>query len=695
MSSHSPDPALDRALTATQEALEIELLLEWLAEHAMTPLGTAALMALLGEQDPLAADARRVLGEEALRAVTAEEAPSLAGVVALEDLAQAARQRVLEGEELQALAASLERVQELVRWARKQVHFPALSARLIELPNQTALAEEIRRCIEPRGRVRDEADPALAQLREQIRKLEKQRQQRLDEVAEKLFEQGLLRQRQPVQRDGRLLLAVRATSSGRARGVVHATSQSGDTAFVEPGAVLELSNRIVESRFRERRLEEEVLRRLGLEVLRATPDLQEIDRAMTAVDVAFASAHWARQQDAHFPSCPPLPQGLRFDRARHPLLQRQMGKEVVPLDLRLGDHEDLLVVTGPNTGGKTLVLKTVGLLAWMANRGLPVTAAEGSAVPHLRAIVADVGDAQSVADNLSTFSGHLVRLQDILAVAGAGVLILLDELGTGTDPEEGAALGQAVLEALANSGGWTIANTHLGSLKLFSLNLERAENASMEFDPMSLAPKYRLLVGVPGASHAIEVAERLGLTEDLLARARQLVSRGDQTEHLLADVGRVRREAEVMRVEAGETERQLAQRERDLAATEGEILARAKLRENEAELAFREHYAMVRQWSEQAAKGIGARLPGQSREAFQQQLEQLHAILDEEPLQRRWLAFIKGLRKGDRIKVPRLGATVVVKKVDKKRERVRVQYEGMDLELPFHDLSWAAAPELD
>lgn len=695
MSSLSPEPALARALTATQEALEIEVLLEWLAEYALTPLGERALLALLEEQEPQATATRRLLGEEALRAAMAEEAPSLSGVVALEDLAVAARQRVLEGEELQLLAASLERVQELVRWARKHERFPELGRLLLELPNQTALAAEIRRCIEPRGRVRDEADPALAKLREQIRKLEKQRQQRLDEVAEKLFEQGLLRQRQPVQRDGRLLLAVRATSSGRARGVVHATSQSGDTAFVEPGAVLELSNRIVESRFRERRLEEEVLRRLGLEVLRVTPELKEIDHAMTALDVAFASAHWARKNQAHYPSCPPLAEGLRLDRARHPLLQRQMGDDVVPLDLRLGDHEDLLVVTGPNTGGKTLVLKTVGLLVWMANRGLPVTAAEGSAVPTLRAVVADVGDAQSVADNLSTFSGHLVRLQDILAVADAGVLVLLDELGTGTDPEEGAALGQAVLEALLQSGGWTIANTHLGSLKLFSLDQERAENASMEFDPMSLEPKYRLLVGVPGASHAIEVAERLGLEEDLLVRARQLVSRGDQTEHLLADVGRVRREAEVMRMEAGDVERELAQRERDLAATEGETLARAKLRENEAELAFREHYAMVRQWMEQASKGIGARLPGAARESFHAQLQQLQAILEDEPLQRRWLAFIKGLRKGARIQVPRLGATVVVQKVDKKKERVRVQYEGMDLELPFHDLSWAVPPQLD
>jgi len=694
----SPPPlpdALERAVAATRQALELDLLVAWLGEHAMTALGQEALAALPEAAAVAQAASRRQLGAEALAAFQAEQAPGLAGVVALGPLTASARQRVLEGEELQQIAASLERVQELRRWANHHDRYAALAGLLLALPDLAPLAAEIRTCVEPRGRVRDEADPALAKLREKIRELERQRTRRLEEVAEKLFAQGILRQRQPVQRDGRLLLAVRAQSSGRARGVVHATSQSGDTAFVEPGAALELSNRIVEARFRERRLEEEVLRRLGLLVLKAAPDMAILDRELAEVDLACACASWAQQQGANYPHCCPRTEGVRLDRARHPLLARQLGNAVVPLDLRLGDHEDLLVVTGPNTGGKTLVLKTVGMLAWMANRGLPITAAEGSAVPELVAIVADVGDAQSVADNLSTFSGHLVRIQDILAVAQPGVLVLLDELGTGTDPEEGAALGQAVLEALLQTGAWTIANTHLGALKLFSLGQQRTENASMEFDPVSLDPQYRLMVGVPGASHAIEVAERLGLGAELLARAEQLVRRGDQTEHLLADVGRVRREAEVMRVEAGDVERELAQRERDLAANEAEILARAKLRELEAEMAFRDHYAAVRLWCEQAEGGVGARLPSAARAEFAEILSRLRAILDSDHLNRRWQAFVRGLRKGERIQVPKLGATVVVQKVDKKRERVRVRYEGLEVELPFHDLSWAVPPQLD
>ncbi len=694
MSARTDPDALARARAATREALELDTLVAWLGEHASTPLGRAAFAALPETEDAALADARRRRGGEALDACRAQGEPSLAGVQPLSPLAEAARTRVLEGEELQLVAGSLERVQELRRWA-VPAPFVELVALIQKLPDCGSIAVEVRTCLEPRGRVKDEADPALAKLREQVRKLERDRHARMEEVAAKLFEQGVLRQRQPVQRDGRLLLAVRASSSGRARGVVHATSQSGDTAFVEPGVVLELSNRIVEARFRERRLEEEVLRRLGLLVLRAAPELAVLDRELAELDLALGAARWALAQDAVYAACPEAAAGLRLDKARHPLLQRQIGEAVVPLDLRLGDHEDLLVVTGPNTGGKTLVLKTVGLLAWMANRGLPVTAADGSAVPALSAILADVGDAQSVADNLSTFSGHLVRLQDILAVAGPGVLVLLDELGTGTDPEEGAALGQAVLEDLLQRAAWTIANTHLGALKLFSLGQPRAENASMEFDPVSLAPQYRLLVGVPGASHAIEVAERLGLAQELLDRAQQLVSRGDQTEQVLADVGRVRREAELMRVEAGEVERELAQRERDLAATEGEVLARARLREQEAEMAFREHYAAVRLWVEEARSQLLPQLPAGAKPGLEAILDRLKQLLEEEPLGRRWQAFVRGLRKGARVRVPKLNATVVVQKLDRKRERIRVRYENMDLELPFHDLSWSETPELD
>ncbi len=555
------------------------------------------------------------------------------------------------------------------------------------------LRTQIRTAIDARGEVKDEAHQELSKARSQVRKLEKQRRERLENIAEGMFQKGMLRQRQPVKRGDRLLLAVRAMQSSRRAGVVHDRSQSGDTLFVEPSAILELSNLVTEARFRVRRLIDQVLGELVVGVLRAEPLLAEAQARLAEVDVALAAARWAHDVEGGYAAVVSQDRGLRLVNARHPLLLRTMpSAEVVPLTMQLGTGFDLLVVTGPNTGGKTLVLKTVGLSAWLANRGLPVAADEGCEIPDFSAVLADVGDAQSLQSSLSTFSGHLTRIRRILKAARPGALVLLDELGTGTDPEEGAALGQAVLEQLLNSGAWTIANTHLGQLKLFSLDVQRAENASMEFDPLTLAPLFRLLVGVPGASHAVEVAERLGLEEELLERARELSSRGSGTEQLLADVGRVRREAEILREAASSEELRIQQRSRDLAGEEAASNARRRLREGEAEQQFREHYRDILNLLEGGGESLLGRLPTTERGVVDGFIQQLRALLHDDVLNQRWLAFTKSLKKGDRVYVPRLRERLLVLKVERKRERVKVRHGSMEVILPFRELTWVEPP---
>jgi len=503
-------------------------------------------------------------------------------------------------------------------------------------------------------------------------------------------------QRQPVQRGDRLLLAVRATSINRQGGVVHDRSQSGDTLFVEPSSVLELSNRIAEAAFRERRIVDQVLRDVCLAVLRAEPELQLVQESLSQVDVALATAKWSKLAAATYALDVELKRGMRIFNARHPLLVRQMGvEEVVPLTLQLGIAFDLLVVTGPNTGGKTLVLKTVGLLAWMANRGLPIPAASGTEIPPFTAILADIGDAQSLENSLSTFSGHLKRTQRILQTAQPGVLVLLDELGTGTDPEEGAALGQAVLESLQDRGAWTMASTHLGSLKLFSLDRPRAENASMEFDPLTLAPLYRLLIGVPGASHAVEVAERLGLELELLERARVLVSRGDGAEQLLADVGRVRREAEILRESAGEEELKVQERSRQLATEEATSKQRMQLRELEAERHFQDHARYLEQLMQRMEKELAARLGGAERQQLLDFLREVTALVQNDPLNRRFEEFLRTVKKGSYVYVPRLQERLPVLKVNRKRQQVTVRHGVMEIALPFRELTWVTPPSGD
>ena len=637
---------------STLESLELPLMLATLAEGCATPAGRAAMLALHPGAAATAAAERAERGREGAAALRAEELPGLGGCADVHGLLDAARRRVLEGEEIAGVRATLDRLGELRRWAAARPQYPALAACIDAAPQLTELAEWLRAAVDPRGEVLDDADPALPGVRAEIQKLRKQRGKRLEEIAAGLQQRGVLRQPQPVARGERLLLAVRATHAGRASGAVHDRSQSGDTLFIEPTAVLLLSNRLFEAQARERKLIEQVLRDCTRAVLERAAEVRAGGASLAEVDLACASATWAARHGAAWPDLDG--EELRLEDARHPLLLEQLGAAaVVPMSITLGGGHDLLVVTGPNTGGKTMVLRTLGLLAAMARCGLPLSAAEGSAVPQLAGLDADIGDAQSREDSLSTFSGHLVRILRILAAAGPRRLVLIDELGTGTDPEEGAAIGQAVLEELLARGAWVVANTHLGALKLFSLDLPRAENASMEFDPETLAPRFRLLLGVPGASHAVEVAERLGLPEPLLARARKLAARDDRTEKLLADVGRVRREAEVLRERASSQARAAQERSREIEAREATSRMRSQLREKEAESAFLDQARRLAKRLDEDGAALLKRLRGTDRERAEALLQALRAELDGEDLGRRWQDFVKGLKKGDHVWVPR------------------------------------------
>jgi DNA mismatch repair protein MutS2 len=704
-------PSTPTTAEDTLEALECEEVLLWLASFAVTSGGRQLFAAIASEGDTgdndsggsgsarLVEDrsrvvsARRARGVEALAAQRADHAPSLARCVDVVSLAASARKRMLEGMELISVAETFERVAELRRWSESHPRYSALAKTIAAAPHLPDLCSVIRTSIDARGDVKDEAHPELPKARSLVRKLEKQRRDRLDHIAEGMFQKGMLRQRQPVKRGDRLLLAVRAMQSSRRAGVVHDRSQSGDTLFVEPSAILELSNLVTEARFKLRRLIDQILQEICVAVLRAEPRLAEAQARLAEVDVAVAAARWAKEVNGDYAKAVPQERGMRLVDARHPLLLRTMpGEQVVPLTMQLGTGFDLLVVTGPNTGGKTLVLKTVGLSAWLSNHGLPIAAAEGSEIPDFSAVLADVGDAQSLQSSLSTFSGHLTRIRRILAHARPGTLVLLDELGTGTDPEEGAALGQAVLERLLKSGAWTIANTHLGQLKLFSLDVQRAENASMEFDPLTLAPQFRLLVGVPGASHAVEVAERLGLEEPLLERARELSSRGSGTDQLLADVGRVRREAEILRESASSEELRIQQRSRDLAGAEAASEQRRRLREGEAEQQFRDHFRSVEELLGGDGQSLLGRLPAAERSDVDDFIRKLRALLQDDILNQRWLGFVKSLKKGDRVYVPRLRERLMILKVERKRERVKVRHGSMEVVLPFRELTWVEPP---
>lgn len=405
--------------------------------------------------------------------------------------------------------------------------WPLLAARATALVPLPQLVAAIRRCIGPRGEILDGASSELGQLRREVQVVRARLKRQLegllaDERFAGVFQEALI-----TDRNGRYVLPVRADHAGRLRGFVHDVSASGQTLFIEPAVTLDGNNRL-QTLLREiQREEERVLLQLTATVRTVRAELAGNQAILALLDLRQATARFAREIDAVVPVLTDAPV-LELAAARHPLLALQLGPAVVPIDLRLDADDQVLVISGPNTGGKTAALKTTGLLVLMVRAGLPLPCAPGSRLFPFAPVMADIGDEQSLEHSLSTFSGHLSRVREILAVAGGNALVLFDELGTGTDPGEGGALALAILDRLRRDGAKVIATTHLHLIKGYAHLEDGVQNAAVEFDAETLQPSYRLHFGIPGASHAFTIARRLGLPADLLAQADCYLGHGER-----------------------------------------------------------------------------------------------------------------------------------------------------------------------
>ncbi len=572
---------------------------------------------------------------------------------------------------------------------RQELHTPTLARIARDIIDLDDLEDAIRLAINDECEVLDSASGRLRQIRMELRTAYDRLMRRLNDlIASSTFRDAL---QDPVisMRSGRFVVPVKADFRGRIKGIVHDQSASGATLFIEPLPVVDLANRWREHQLEEAHEIERILLELSNAVGGSQLELADMVDALASIDLSLAMGKLALGMDAsrpHLQSIDRLRPGdpvVRLTDARHPLLHGN----VVPINIELGGAFDILLITGPNTGGKTVALKTVGLLALMAQTGLQIPAADGSRLGIFSGVYADIGDEQSIEQSLSTFSSHISRIVEILGLADSRSVVLLDEIGAGTDPQEGSALSRGLLNELVSRRVYTIATTHYSELKHFAYATERVENASVEFDPESLRPTYRLTIGLPGRSNALAIAQRLGMPESILADARSLTAPDERrADDLLGEIqdalnaARDERAAtDRMKLEAERLNQQLRSRmaalERDrahvLAAADEERAALvAELRREAEEL--RHDLRRLRAEREQLT-GIEdriARLPT-SRAVNSPAVE---------PVDRPTFAV------GDSVRITSLATTGVVQSISSNGENAEVDVGGMRVQARSSDL---------
>ncbi len=442
------------------------------------------------------------------------------------------------------------------------------------------LIDNIDRCILSEDQMSDNASPELKNIRRGIARQNDAIKNRLNNILNSADNKTYLQDSIVTMRDGRYVIPVKAEHRGKFLGIIHDQSSTGATIFIEPQVIVNLNNELRELELAERAEIERILAELSSNVAEHFHDIMNNQKLLVSLDVIFAKGKLAVAMKAEEPHI--AEDGLLdLKQARHPLID---SKKVVPINVSVGGDYTTLVVTGPNTGGKTVTLKTTGLLVLMAQSGLHIPALGTSRLPVFEQVFADIGDEQSIEQSLSTFSSHMRNIVEILDNVDNKSLVLVDELGAGTDPTEGAALAISILENLKSWGAYTVATTHYNEIKKYALSTEGVENGSMEFNINTLSPTYRLFIGIPGKSNAFEISRKLGLSESLIERATTLLERGDiEFEDVLETIEKDKRRAEEERDEAimlnlsmKKQKEELEKREAKLAQQQKQIIAKAK-----------------------------------------------------------------------------------------------------------------------
>ena len=643
--------------------LELPRVLQMLADQAVSAEAKTRALAVRPETEP----------EEVLRLLDQTDAartmiglrgsPSFSGVKPVaQALDRADRGGGLNTRELLTIA-------DLLTAARRAKEYfnadaaekTAIDHLFLSLHGNRYLEEKIKRCIVDEDTIADAASTELADIRRHMRAAQAKSRQILQRISSSPSYSQVLQEAIITQRDGRFVVPVKAEHKGDLPGLVHDISSTGATLFVEPMGVVQANNEYIELEAKEQKEIERILAELSAEAAAHREDIQWDYDALVHLDLIFARGQLSYKMDAVRPEVR-RDGAIRLRKARHPLLD---AKTAVPIDIELGDAFDTLVITGPNTGGKTVSLKTLGLLTLMAQCGLHIPAGDRSAVSVYRRVLADIGDEQSIEQNLSTFSAHMVNIVAILKEVDRQSLVLFDELGAGTDPVEGAALAIAVIQHVRAAGARVAATTHYAELKTFAMTTAGVENASCEFDVETLSPTYRLLIGIPGKSNAFAISRRLGLPEAVIEAAQvQMSGESVRFEDVLTQLEAKRQALEKREQEADRLYRQREEdarkarefreqmeRAKENARSRGEAEAKRIVRD--ARSAADQVFAQLDQMRKEQAKAERAANTNEARAQLRRQLNEAEeAVTKRDARQEPIPKPSRPIRVGDLVEIP-------------------------------------------
>ncbi len=618
-----------------------------------------------------------------------------------EPLERADRRGILAGKELLAIATTLAGARHLRRTIDNHPDLTVLNDLVQDLRTYPEIEQEIHHCIDDHGEVLDRASPKLGGIRDQLRSVRDRVYSMLQSILQR--KANAVQEQLITQRAGRFVIPVKAPQKDAIPGIVHDTSMSGVTLYIEPQPTVNLNNQLRQLQ-RQEQVEEEAVRQMLTEKIAAVkPDLERLLAIATTLDLATGRARYSLWLGANPPRFIQWETGesITLRHLRHPLLiwqqQHEQGKAVVPIDLVIQPTIRVVAITGPNTGGKTVTLKTFAIAVLMAKVGLFVPAREPVELPWFDQVLADIGDEQSLQQSLSTFSGHVRRISRILAALSTPphtphptphTLVLLDEVGAGTDPSEGSALAIALLKYLADHAALTIATTHFGELKALKYQDERFENASVEFDDVSLSPTYRLLWGIPGRSNALTIAQRLGLQEDIIRQAQTYVGGASQdVNEVIAGLEAQRRRQESKSQESEKLLKHVEQLHQEVSQKAAALQERERSLQVAQEQAVQDAIAEAKREIAQVIRQL--QQGPVSAQTAQQATENLSQLSEQYLPSRQVKAKPKpGFRPGvgDRIRIPRLGQTAEVLTAPDDNNDITVRFGLMKMTVSLKDV---------